>query len=154
MSRIYKFYRNISTLIYLAVLLITYAYMPEKVGYLFNEFREPIKALSRGNYFYLFLGLLFVINIMLYLFEVQVLGHLTNIHNKSLRIRLTDWVRVFMGTSNMFVVLIMFFLVLINSPDFSAITQIVYLVYFGLAMIIGCLVWLVAIALKQDKVES
>ena len=151
MARIYKFYRSLSVFFYLVILLITYAYMPEKVGYLFNEYEEPIRAITRGTYFYSFLGLFIVVNTMLYLFDKQALSHLVSTSNMYLKERLTDWIRIFTGTSNMFMVLVMIFLVFSNSPNSVPIEQAIYLVYFGLLMIIACLIWLAGIAIRQDR---
>ena len=114
MSRIYKAYRNLSVLSYLVVLLATYAYMPDKVGYLFSEYREPVNAISRGSYFYIFLGFFFLMNIMLHLFEKQVLSRISSESNVYLKERLTDWIRVFTGSSNIFIVLVMLFLAFAN----------------------------------------
>ncbi|MFC2125279.1 hypothetical protein ACFLU5_10740 [Bacteroidota bacterium] len=154
MTRIYKFYRNLSALTYLVILLTTYAYMPEKVGYLFNEYREPVNTFSRGIYFYSFLGLFFVVNTMLLLFEKQILSRLMSPNNVYLKGRLTDWIRIFTGTSNIFIVLVMIFLVFVNSHGSVPAEQAIFLVYLGLLMIIACLIWLVVIAIKQDRPDK
>ena len=112
MTRIIKVFTTFSIVIFVAVLLLVYAFMPNPTGILFNENGEIIYAVSRNVFFYTFLGIFFTVQLIFYLFRTYVLIIWLNKKGKH---NLTNWFRVMFLLVNLFFILFVSFLGFANN---------------------------------------
>ena len=154
MSEIYKFFRNLSIIIFLVMLLATYAYLPRKTGLLFEENGRLYFTITKHTFFYGFLGLFLLVQVIFYSLQKFLLQLHTRKSTPYNSQRFTDWIRCFNGVINIFIILVCLFIGLANNPDLFTFKKIIPLLYLGVVMILACLIWLLFILIGQRAVNQ
>ena len=133
MLRILSSFTRISMVLYLIILLIVYAYLPERVGLLFADTGEPVYSFSRDAFFYTFLLLFIILQWIFYLFSKHILA---SRFNKPPRQILGTWFQGLMLMINIFFILMTLFMGLANNAIDYPYSRIGWLSYVGPWLII------------------
>lgn len=137
MGRIIKFIWLISLLSGLATLLYTYAAMGEIVSIDSDTGDTESGSVSRELYFYIALGILIIFNFTFYAISRNM--HMADDHMKYL---LINWQLSFAAVLNLFYIVGVLFIMLLNSGDNFDYGNFGYLIYIALAFII---LWVIAL---------
>ena len=136
MIRIIRVFTTFSILLFLIILLIVYAFLPDRVGIMFSNSGEKLYAISRNVFFYSLLWIFFLVQLTFYLFRIYVLkSWLKN----SERLNLSVWFRGMFLTVNIFFILMVAFLGLANNAIDYTYKSIQNLAFAGPVML---LIWL------------
>jgi hypothetical protein len=124
MRRIIKFIWLLSVVVFLAMLLWVYAYLPNRVGVMADYEGIADTFVSKGNFFYLALGLFLLVNGALFVMRrLLVPGDFStpktpaSVARAGLRADLADWMLGFAAALNFFFILAMSYLSVFNNPE-------------------------------------
>ena len=125
-QKILRFFVIFSLILFLAATLLAYAYLPERAGILFNQGGDITYSLSKGVFFYLSLTFFTIIQIVLYLFDqnILVLRKTTNPYQAS-------WFYQTWFTINMFIICMNVFIAMANNTGNYSFSSILNIAYFG-----------------------
>ncbi len=118
-SRIVKFIWLVSVVVFLAMLLWIYAYLPNRVGVMADYEGVADTFLSKGNFFYLAIGLFLLVNGSLFIMRRLLAPDTYAPRNAKtgLRADLADWMLGFAASLNVFFILSMTYLSIFNNQD-------------------------------------
>ena len=125
MNKFLKFFTTVSIIIFLVILLLVYAFLPDPLGLIFNEDGLAMKELSKNTFVESTLFLLVFSQIVLILFKN---GRIFKMKLK--REYLITWFQGFHLSINLFIILILIFIGLANNAvdySFNSIQLISYL---------------------------
>lgn len=146
MARIIKFIWLISLLSGLATLLYTYASMGEIVSINSDTLVTESGSVTREVYFYTALAILIIFNFSFYAISRNM--HMNDDHMKTL---LINWQLSFAAILNLFYIVGVLFIMLVNSGDNFDYGNFGYLIYIALAFII---LWVIALPLLIMRERS
>jgi hypothetical protein len=156
MSRIIKFIWFLSVVVFLAMLLWVYAYLPNRVGIMADHEGIADTFVSKGNFFYLALGIFLLVNGALFVMRrLLAPGDFSTPKAPALAARvgmradLADWMLGFATALNLFFILTMSYLSVFNNPDGGNINFYGVLVITGPLLIALMLLVLVYLFLKK-----
>lgn len=136
MIRIIRVFTTFSILLFLIILLIVYAFLPDPVGIMFSNSGEKLYTISRNVFFYSLLGSFFLVQLTFYLFRIYVLNNwLKNSEKQNLSV----WFRGMFLTVNIFFILMVIFLGLANNAIDYTYKSILNLAFAGPVLL---LIWL------------
>jgi hypothetical protein len=118
------------------VLLSVYAFLPDPTGIIFTKNGEIIYSVSRNVFFYAFLVIFFLVQLIFYLFRNYVLNNWKENQDKQ---KLIIWFRGMFLLVNLFAILFVSFLGLANNAVDYTYASIVNLAIAGPLLMI---VWL------------
>ncbi len=136
-----KVIRGISTIAFLAVLLYVYAYLPEKVS-LPIEFADIDKIIvSKGTLFYTMIGLFTLVAILSFWFIklIDAIPEETANQKKSL----INWSSSFAIVINIFLIISIIIIAMINNVEQRASGDYTWLAYLGPVLLFIWLCWLI-----------
>jgi len=136
MFKIISVFFSASIVLFLAVLMIVYAFMPESAGILFNDKGDRIQEISRDTFFYATLIGFVLFQLLFYLFIVNVLNKK---FNTSKKINMSIWFKGMFLAINFFFILMLIFIGLANNAIDYTFTSIEYISFLGPGLIV---VWL------------
>lgn len=147
MGRIIKFIWIISLFTGLAVLLYTYASLGEVVNYTSDA--SGAGSVTRESFFYISLGVLVLFN-----FTFYAISRNMHLPHPPLKQALINWQLSFAACLNFFFIVTVLFLMLYNSGEMFNYNNFGYLVYVSLASIIGWIIALPVVILKNRSTSS
>lgn len=112
MNKILRVLTTFSIIVFVGVLLIVYAFLPDPTGILFSKSGDIIYSISRNIFFYAFLIIFFLVQLIFYLFRNYVLNNW--LENKGKQ-RLIIWFRGMFLLINLFFILFVSFLGFANN---------------------------------------
>ncbi|MBL6449117.1 hypothetical protein JMN32_22590 [Fulvivirga sp. 29W222] len=136
MTRLVKAFWFLSLIVGLAVLLYTYAGLPEQVAYEI-ETGGGMSYMSRETFFYLSLAVLVVANFSLY-----TVSRSLRYRKESLNALMTNWQLSLAGVLNFFFIVIWNFISLVNSGENFDYDNFGYMIYVALGLIV---IWVIAL---------
>ena len=136
MFKIITVFFSASIVLFLAVLMIVYAFMPESAGILFNDEGDRIQEISRDTFFYAALIGFVLFQLLFYLFIVNVLNKRFNTGKK---INMSIWFKGMFLAINFYFILMLIFIGLANNAIDYTFTSIEYISFLGPGLIV---VWL------------
>lgn len=146
MNKFLKFFTNISIVLFLVVLLLVYAFLPDPLGIIFDKKGATMHEMSKETFFYSTLFIFVIIQVVLILFK----------KGSGLKIRIRDayfntWLQGFHLSINLFVILMLMFIGLANNAVDYSYGSIQFLVYLApLIVILWLLVLPVMILFKKS----
>lgn len=136
MTRIIRVFTTFSIILFVADLLLVYAFLPDPSGIMFTKDGAIIYSVSRNVFFYAFLVVFFLVQLIFYLFRTYVFSNWLENHEKQ---RLIAWFRGMFLLVNLFFILFVTFLGLANNAVDYTYSSVVNLAIAGPFLII---VWL------------
>jgi len=116
MIKILRFFTSISILIFLAAILIVYAFLPDPSGLLFGGQGNIIIEISRDTFFYSALFIFVIIQILYIIFNRTILKQ----RIESPGGRMSTWIQGMILSVNLFIILMIIFIGLANNAvDYS-----------------------------------
>jgi len=161
-GRFIKFFWLFSMLFFMLILFFSYAYLREtSVGIHFNEYSQPDQFISRDIYFYIGLAVFIISNLIWYLFNTVIntfskkavniqpasIFHRENVH------RLIDWFNGFSFLSNVFFMVILILIGIMNNSADLRITHYGWMIYFSLGLLFVWVLVLGYLLIKPYKPE-
>jgi len=135
-------------LLFLLFLFYGYAGAPEELSLGFGQPGQYL--ISKGMLFYLGAGLFFLVNISCYL-GAKLMK--LRFQKRQIFYYLRQWLRGFAGISNIFLTFLLLFISMYNSSESFNLSRYEFLVYVGPILLIGWLILLVVIFMRQGKRE-
>ena len=116
MSKLLKFFTTFTVFIFLAVILIVYAFIPDPSGLLYNKEGYRILSISRNTFFYSTIFIFVFLQVIPILFNKLVLTDKKNHMLQNIEI----WFQGMRLAINLFIILMLIFIGLANNAvDFS-----------------------------------
>ena len=152
MISIVKAVRNISSVAFLGVLLYVYAYLPNpvKLPIDFADIREIL--VDKGNLFYAMIGVFAIVSIASF-FVVRLINSLPQTEI-NFRRNLTNWSLSFIVVINIFLILSLIIIGIINSTESIAIGSYATLAYVGPVLLVIWLFLLILVIAKRVMAKS
>ena len=135
MDKFLKFFTNVSVVIFLATLLLVYAFLPDPLGILFYDNGSTEHEISKNIFFYSMLSVFIIIQVIMVLFKRG-----NGIKLNGQRPYLFTWFRGFHLSINLFIILISIFIGFANNAVNYTYDSIRFLVYIGPLIVI---LWLI-----------
>lgn len=152
MNRLLKFFWFVSLALFLAGLLLIYAFLPDSVGIKTNKWGMPDTFITKENFFYLGLLAFIVVNGLLFaLYRLLMLTRRSVKTEQAIALR-TDvgsWLLGFAGALNIFFIMIMSFFSLINTTENYDTGRYMILVYGGPLLLLLMFALLIHILMKR-----
>lgn len=142
MDKFIGFFRTVSYLLFLGALLWSYAYMVGQITYRFDTDGNPLFMVDKNTYFFSAMLIFIFANAVCAVF-IQTLKKIktseegVGLRNRSLKLDLITWTKGFAGVLNLFFVLVMFFLGLMNLAESKQSMTLGFYVYLGPILIVG-----------------
>ena len=144
----------ISTAIFFfAALILSYAFLPERVGILADEEGIANEFVSKETFFYSALAIFIVINLLGSFF----LGILTAVpetsglyfNSENFKESITSWFSSFIAIANVFLVTATLYVSLYNNQSDYTIDEFNFLIYVAPLLLVVSLVWLVFVIARR-----
>lgn len=154
MNRMAGFFRNVSWLVYMGALLWAYAYLTNEVAYRYNADGVTVNLIDKDTFFFVGLSAFILINAVCMGFNVVLKKIKTTedgqgIRNRSLKLDVIGWVKGFAGVLNMFLSLIIIFLIYLNGSEEFRVGGLGFFVWIGPIMLVGWFFYLVKLLSKK-----
>jgi len=151
-----KFFRLLwvfTALAFFATLILSYAFLPERVGILADAEGIPNEFVSKATFFYSALGIFVVINLMGSVF----LGVLSAVPDSSgfyfrseeFKENITSWFSTFISIVNVFLITATLYVSLFNNQGDYTIGEFNYLIYIAPLLLAASFFWLVYIIVRR-----
>lgn len=139
MIRIISVFTSLTFILFLAILLIVYAFLPDPVGILFYKDGNTVYEITRNTFFYTSLGLFFLLQLAFYLFRIYVLNRgLYRLDKRDL----ATWFRGMFLCVNIFFILLVIYIGLANNAINYSYSSIINLAFIGPFILLGWLMLL------------
>ncbi len=155
MLKLFRFLWILSALAYFAVLLLGYAYLPERVGIHADAEGIADQFVEKETFFYVGLGFFIVSNLL----GSILLSVLTGIpesagfyfRSESFKENVTSWFCSFIAVINAFLICAVTYISLFNNQGNYRISQFNWLIYVAPLLLLVNMVWLVVIIVKRAQ---
>jgi len=147
MSKLLKFFTTVTVFIFLAVILIVYAFIPDPSGLLYNKEGYRIFSMSRNAFFYSTVFIFVLLQVIPILFNKLVL---TDKENRILQ-NIETWFQGMRLAINLFIILMLIFIGLANNAVDFSFSSIHYLAYLAPSIVIVWLLTLPVFILMKRK---
>jgi hypothetical protein len=161
MHKITKAGWTFSILLYLAVLIVTYTALPDKVGFQAGADGNPSRFISKEQYFYFGLAIfVFVNGIGFALFNTLKLLPLAATlyaNEEQQKYDVLGWFSWFVLSLNWFLMLAGTYITLFNRNDLADLAEYNFIVFLAALFPLSSILWLTALpvrALKRNKTVS
>lgn len=152
MNRLLKFFWFVSLGLFLAGILLVYAFLPDSVGIQTNEWGMPDTFITKEHFFYLGLLAFLVANGLLFaLYRLLMITRRSVRTEQAIALR-TDvggWLLGFAASLNIFFIMIMSFFSLINTTENYDTGRYMILVYGGPLLLLLMFALLIYILMKR-----
>jgi len=135
MIKVLKFFTTVSILLFLVVILIVYAFIPEPSGLLFNKDGVIIYEASKDSFFYSSLFIFVLIQFLFMIFNKTILVRIEVSHFKKISV----WLQGMILSINLFIILMIIFIGLANNAIDYSFTSIKFLAYLAPSIVV---IWL------------
>ena len=138
MVKVLKFLTTASIIIFLVVILVVYAFLPDPSGLLYNKEGYRLFNVSKNTFFYVTLFIFILLQVILFLFNKIIL---TN-HRTIIMQHIETWFLGMRLAINLFIILLLVFIGLANNAIDFEFSSIIYLPYLAPMIVI---IWLLAL---------
>lgn len=152
MNRLLKFFWFVSLALFLAGILLVYAFLPDSVGITTNEWGMPDTFITKEHFFYLGLLAFLVANGLLFaLYRLLMITRrsVRTAESIALRTDVGGWLLGFAASLNIFFIMIMSFFSLINTTENYDTGRYMILVYGGPLLLLLMFILLLYILKKR-----
>jgi hypothetical protein len=132
MSKILKFFTTISIILFLAVIVIVYAFVPDPCGLLFSDNGSILYSLPINTFFYSSLFIFMIIQILLMVFDKIFLSGSKQTNS----VKLETWFQGMRLSINLFIILLLIFIGLANNAVDYSYSSIHLIIYFASLIIV------------------
>ncbi|MEQ6168647.1 MULTISPECIES: hypothetical protein [unclassified Ekhidna] len=137
MIKAIKVLNRISVLLFSAIFLLVYAYLPIAVDLGIEE----VGQLHKQNFFYYFFGAFMIINILLRV--------TTNLGTKNLKEEISSWIRSIVFIVNFYLTTMVGFIGVLNNTNHINPESYAYLSYLGPTLLVIWVIGLIFLLLKN-----
>ena len=152
MISIVKAVRIITSLAFLGVLLYIYAYLPDPVKLPVDLAGIKEILVNKGNLFYFMIGIFAIVSITSF-FVIRMINALP-VSEHSFKTNLTNWSLSFLAVINIFLILSLVIIGIINDTEGPASGNYIALAYIGPVLLIAWLFLLVVVISKRVIAKS
>ncbi|MBR9997967.1 MAG: hypothetical protein KFF73_03305 [Cyclobacteriaceae bacterium] len=146
MIKILRVFTTFSIIVFLAVLLVVYAFLPDPAGIVFTDKGNVIYEISRNTFFYMFAGGFLLFQLTFFLFNTLVSK---NRFKTAGRYGLAAWFRgMFLAVNIFFILLILFYGFANNAISYSYSS----VLFMGIAGPVILVIWLLLFPVFYYKV--
>lgn len=153
MLKVFKLLWVFTAIIFFAALVLSYAFLPDRVGVLADADGIANEFVSKETFFYSALAIFVVINLLGSVF----LGVLTAVPSASgfyfrsedFKESITSWFSTFVGIINVFLITATLYVSLFNNQGDYTISDFNFLIYIAPLLLAASLFWLVIIIARR-----
>ncbi|MEK6480617.1 hypothetical protein WJR50_23940 [Catalinimonas sp. 4WD22] len=153
MLRFFRLLWVFTALIYFAALMLSYAYLPERVGIQADMEGVPNEFIERDTFFYFGLGFFIIANLL----GSILLSVLTSVpetsgfyfRSENFKEGITSWLSSFIAIINIFLTSAVMYIALFNNQGDYRMSQFNWLIYVAPLLLLISLIWLVSIIIKR-----
>jgi len=151
-----KFFRLLwvlSAIVFFGALVLSYAYLPERVGIQADAAGTASEFISRETFFYSALIIFVVVNLL----GSVLLSVLTAVpataglyfQSEEFKENLTSWFSTFIAIINVFLTTAALYVSLFNNQGDYTIDQFSFLIYVAPLLLAASLIWLIVVIIKR-----
>ena len=148
--------RIASSLLFIIVLLLIYANLPDRVGITDSSINTPGLFLPKSDFFYYCLIIFLATNAIAFVFgkvfqSIAIRPETFFFSSEIFKDRFTTWWGVFPAVMNLIFMFSLGFIAVFNNHDMDMIRSYSYLPFLGQFLVAGWIIALIVVLLKRDR---
>ncbi|WPP52345.1 hypothetical protein [Catalinimonas niigatensis] len=153
MLKFYRFFWVFTALAYFVALMLSYAYLPERVGIQTDDEGVVNEFIDRETFFYFGVGIFIVVNLLGSIL-LSVLNGIPDssgfyFRSEEFKENITSWFSAFVAIINIFLICAVAYIAIFNNQGASGSFQFNWLIYVAPLFFVINLVWLVMIMIRR-----
>jgi len=153
MLKVFRLLWVFTAISFFAALVLSYAFLPDRVGVLADAQGTPTEFVSKATFFYGSLVIFAVVNLLASVF----LGLLTAVPDssgfyfgsESFKDSITSWFSTFIAIVNVFLITATLYVSLFNNQGDYTIDDFTFLIYVAPLLLVASFVWLAIIIVRR-----
>lgn len=143
MNRFAGFFRNVSWLVFLVALILSYSYITSAVSYRIDNTGNSLAITDKNTFFFSAVAIFLFVNVACMAFigmlkKIKASDEGEGLRNRSLKFDLIGWTKGFAAVLNLFMIILLALLTYLNINENATGVSLGYLIYVGPVLL---LVW-------------